>query len=41
MRDLKIKFKLIWLLLTDQYTASRKDKIWWLWDNKQTQIDFK
>lgn len=31
MRHLKLRLKIIWLLLTNQYTNSDKEKKWHLW----------
>lgn len=34
MRDFKVKLKIIWLLLSDQYTKSTKNKCFWMWHSK-------
>jgi len=34
MRDFKLKIKLIFLILTNKYTASTKWKCWYMWDKE-------
>lgn len=32
MRDFKLRVRIIWYLLTNRYTSSKKYQAWWLWD---------
>ena len=34
MRDFKLRMKIIWSLLKNDYTKSEKYNCWWLWNNK-------
>lgn len=36
MRSVKIKLRIIWFLLTNQYTTNRDQDIWYLWDGETT-----
>ena len=38
MRDLKLRVKIIWALLTNRYTNGRHVNAIWLWTNPQITI---
>lgn len=40
MRDIKLRIKIIWALIKDDYTASRKYNTWRLWTEEDIVIGF-